>query len=179
MRYVALLRGVNVGGHNRVPKLEFKQALEELGFYEVTVYLNSGNAVFTSDSAVDGTAVQAALEAYFGFTIPTLVLPDEQIKTIASAIPAGWTNDSPRPDKSGQKSDVFYLFKEANTPDILDTIGYKPDIETMIYVDGAVIANVSRANQTKGSLQKMIGTKLYSHMTIRNVNTARKLAEIC
>lgn len=178
MRYVALLRGVNVGGKNRVPKQDFQTVLEGLGFRDVVIYLNSGNAVFTSDDVVESRDVQTALEEYFGFAIPTLLLPGDKVQKIAETIPLDWTNDAPRPDKSGQKSDVLYLFDEINTPNILDDIGYKSDIEKMIYVDGAVITNVSRANQSKGSLQKLIGTELYSHMTIRNINTARKLAEL-
>jgi uncharacterized protein (DUF1697 family) len=178
MRYVALLRGVNVGGNNRVPRLEFQSVLGGLGFYDVTIYLNSGNAVFTSDNTVEPGVVQLALETHFGFAIPTLVIPGSKMQSIAAAIPAEWTNDTPRPDKSGQKSDVLYLFDDINTPDILNKIGYKPDIETMIYVDGAVIANISRSNQLRGSLQKLIGTHPYSRMTVRNVNTARKLSDI-
>lgn len=178
MRFVVLLRGVNVGGNHRVPKADFQLVLEKLGFRDVTIYLNSGNAVFTSDHQPISGKVQSALEDYFGFPIPTLILSGDQVQQIADAIPSDWTNDSPRPDKSGQKSDVLYLFDQANTPQVLDEIGYKPDIEQMIYVNGAVLANISHANQTKGSLQKLIGTKLYSQMTIRNVNTARKLAEI-
>ena len=178
MKYAALLRGVNVGGNHRVPKAEFQAVLEGLSFRDVTIYLNSGNAVFTADENVDSSAVQLALESFFGFTIPTLILPGETIQKIAKAIPDDWTNDTPRPDKSGQKTDVLYLFDEINTPNIFDELGYKSDIEKMIYVDGAVIANISRANQSRGSLQKLIGTKLYSKVTIRNVNTARKLAEL-
>ncbi|MNT71868.1 hypothetical protein D3C72_2104060 [compost metagenome] len=49
MKYVALLRGVNVGGSHRVPKAEFRSVLEGLGFQDVEIYINSGNAIFTSD----------------------------------------------------------------------------------------------------------------------------------
>lgn len=48
----------------------------------------------------------------------------------------------------------------------------------MMYVKGAVIATVTRKNQTRYSLLKVIGTGLYGYMTVRNVNTARKLAEL-
>lgn len=178
MKYVALLRGVNVGGHHRVPKAEFQAVLESLGFSDVVIYLNSGNAVFTSEYEPKCEKVQAVLEKHFGFDIPTLLLPGERLKAIAAAIPAKWTNDTPRPDKSGQKSDVLYLFDDINTPDILDKLGHKPEIESMLYVDGAVLANITRANQLKGSLQQLVGSKLYSQMTVRNVNTARKLAEL-
>lgn len=173
MKYVVLLRGVNVGGNHRLPKVEFQEVLESLGFEDVVIYINSGNAVFSSGSEPKVSEVQTALERHFGFDIPTLILSGEKIKAIAAAIPEDWTNDAPRPDKSGQKSDVLYLFDEANVPDILEKLGHRPEVETMIYVDGAVLANISRLNQSKYSLLKLMGTPLYKQMTIRNVTTAK------
>lgn len=178
MKYVALLRGINVGGNHRVPKSEFQSVLEGLGFRDVVIYINSGNAIFTSDAEPKAVEVQAALEVHFGFNIPTLILPGEKIEAIAAAIPTNWTNDPPRPDKSGQKSDVLYLFDEVNSPDILEKIGYRPEVETMMYVDGAVLANVPRANQSRYSLLKVVGTPLYRQMTVRNIASAKNLAEI-
>lgn len=178
MRYVALLRGVNVGGNHRVPKGEFQAVLESLGFHDVVIYINSGNAVFTSDTRPDAVYVQAALESHFGFSIPTLVLSGKKVQAIAAAIPPSWTNDSPKPDKSGQKSDVLYLFDDVNTLDVIERLGYKSEIETMIYVDGAVLANVSRENQSRYSLLRVVGTPLYRQMTVRNIATAKKLAEL-
>ncbi len=178
MKYVALLRGINVGGNNRVPNAELKAVLESLGFQDVIIYINSGNAVFFSDKEPRASEVQAALEQHFGFAIPTLVLSGKKIQTIAAAIPSGWTNDTPKPDKSGQKSDVMYLFDDINASDVLEKLGHKPEVETMIYVDGAVVANISRKNQTKYSLLRIVGTPLYKQMTIRNITTAKKLAEL-
>lgn len=177
-RYVVLLRGVNVGGNHRLPKAEFRSVLENLGCEDVEVYINSGNAVLTHDHMPPVETVQAALERHFGFTIPTLVLPGQQIKAIADAIPHAWTNDSPKPDKSGNKSDVLYLFDDVDTADTITQLGHKPEVEEMIYVEGAILTSVSRANQAKGSLQKLVGTKLYSRVTIRNITTAKKLAEL-
>lgn len=178
MRYVALLRGINVGGNHRVSKTEFQAVLEGLGFDNIVTYINSGNAVFSSDHEPKAGDVQAALEAHFGFTIPTLIVSGEKIQAIAAKIPSDWANDAPRPDKSGQKSDVMYLFDEVNTPAVLEKIGYRPDVETMLYVDGAVLANIARVNQTKYSLLRIVGTPLYRQMTIRNIATAKKLAEL-
>lgn len=177
-RYVALLRGVNAGGKRRVPQAEFRAVLEGLGFEDVTIYINSGNAIFTSDRPPVASEVQVALEAHFGFDISTLILSGDRVRSIADAIPPEWSNDSPKPDKSGYKSDVIYLFDGVNSPNIIDQIGYRPDIETILYVDGALLTTVSRANQARGSLQKLIGTKLYQRMTIRNITTAKKLAEL-
>lgn len=176
MKYVALLRGVNVGGGHRVPKAAFAQVLESLGFNDVVIYINSGNAVFASDTLPQSQKVQAALEEFFGFPIPTLIVPARQLQAIARAIPNEWTNDPPKPDKSGQKSDVLFLFPEVNSPETITRAGYRPDVETMLYVDGAILANVSRKNQSKYSLARIIGTPLYQQMTVRNITTVKKLA---
>lgn len=178
MKYVALLRGINVGGNHKVPKAELQKVFEDLGFHDVVIYINSGNVIFASDHQPKVDEVRTALVSHFGFDIPTLILSGEKIKTIAAAIPSGWTNDAPKPDTSGYKSDVVYLFDEVNIPDVLQHIGYRPEVETMVYVDGAVLANVSRANQTKYSLLRVVGTPLYRQMTIRNIATAKKLAEL-
>jgi uncharacterized protein (DUF1697 family) len=178
MKYVALVRGINVGGNHRVPKTEFQAVLEGLGFRDVVIYINSGNAVFASDTQPKAADVQAALEKHFGFDIPTLILSADKVKAIAAAIPPEWTNDAPKPDKSGQKSDVLYLFDDVNAPDIIEKLGHRPEVETMIYVDGAVLANISRKDQSRYSLLRLMGTPLYRRMTIRNITTAKKLAEL-
>lgn len=176
--FVVLLRGVNVGGSRRVLKQEFVDVLKAAGCEQVHTYINSGNAVVSAAEPLTVDAVQEALESHFKFEIPTLMLPAAQAVSIAQAIPAHWTNDPPRPDKSGYKSDVLYLFDDIDSPEVLDTMGYRPEIETMHYLPGAVVTSISRANQSRGSLQKVIGTKLYGQMTVRNINTARKLAEL-
>ena len=178
MKYVILLRGVNVGGKHRVSKADLKSSLESLAFQDVQVYINSGNAVFTAVTKPDPIEVRQMLEKRFGFTIPILLLTGKEVCSIATAIPPEWTNDVIQSDKSGQKSDVLYLFETIDTPEILTKLGYDSKIESMLYVKHAVITTISRVNQTKGSLQKIVGTKLYANMTIRNVNTARKLAEL-
>jgi uncharacterized protein (DUF1697 family) len=95
MKYVALVRGINVGGNHRVPKAEFQAVLEGLGFRDVVIYINSGNAVFASDTQPKAADVQAALEKHFGFDIPTLILSADKVRAIAAAIPPEWTNDAP------------------------------------------------------------------------------------
>lgn len=159
-KYVALLRGINVGGNHSVPKLVLRETFEKAGFQNVITYINSGNVVFESDIKPEANEIQVLLEKQFGFTIPTLVVSGKKIQRIAAAIPKDWTNDSPKPDKSGQKSDVLYLFEDINTPDILEKIGYDSKLETMLYIDGAVLANITRLNQSRSSLLKVVGSSL-------------------
>jgi len=173
MKYVLLLRGINVGGNNRVEMARLKSLLESIGHTNVITYINSGNVVFEASSLPDRSFIEKALEKEFGFSVPALIVTGEDIVRIARAIPSKWQND-----KDNEKSDVLYLFEEIDTPQIIKEIGVKPEIETFTYVGGALLTNISRKNQSKGSLLKLIGTPLYKQMTIRNITTAKKLAEL-
>ncbi|MFZ1458949.1 MAG: DUF1697 domain-containing protein [Candidatus Saccharimonadales bacterium] len=172
MKYVALLRGINAGGNRRVPMAELREIFTDMGFTDVTTYINSGNVVFSAQSKPSAEVIRKKLEATFQFEIPLLVLSAEHIRRIAEAIPKEWQNDTV------QKSDVIYLFPDIDSPDIINSIGYRPEFETIHYVSGALISNGTRENRPKSSLVKLIGTPLYRRMTIRNVTTARKLAEL-
>lgn len=75
-RFVALLRGVNVGKGNKVPMAEFRATLEGLGHGSVRTLLNSGNVVFTSTSRSAGRlaeAIATAVDERFGFSAPVIV----------------------------------------------------------------------------------------------------------
>ena len=75
-RYVALLRGINVGKSKRVPMAELRSVLEGLSYTEVRTLLNSGNAVFaarTGTAAAHARKIAAALMHTFGFDVPTVV----------------------------------------------------------------------------------------------------------
>ncbi|QQS21871.1 DUF1697 domain-containing protein [Candidatus Saccharibacteria bacterium] len=172
MKYVVLLRGINVGGNRKVPMADLRAVFEGMGFADVVTYINSGNVVFSAQTAPVASAIKARLEKAFGFDIDTLVLSQAEVVSVAKAIPDEWLNDAE------QKSDVLYLFADIDSSDIMSSIGFRPEFETIHYVPGALITNVSRKYQSKSSLLKLVGTPLYRRMTIRNVTTARKLAEL-
>lgn len=170
MKYVVLLRGINVGGNRKVPMAQLKLAFMSMHFTEVTTYINSGNVIGSAPFVPDARAIEDELERVFGFVIDVLVLTADELVSVARAIPNEWQNDT------AQKSDVVFLFDDADSPAITQTIGYRPEFEAMQYVPHALITNISRQNQPKSSLLKLMGTPLYKRMTIRNVTTVRKLA---
>lgn len=173
MKYAALLRGINVGTTKRIDMKHLKALFEGLGFVNVTTYINSGNVRFESDELVEN--IRASLDACFrselGFEVPTIVKTLEEMQLIAAEIPTEWQNDTE------QRTDVAYLFDEIDYIDTIDKFPFKRDFVDVRYVKGAVIWNISRENYNKSQLNKLIGHKLYQFMTIRNVNTARRLAE--
>ncbi len=174
MRYVALLRGINVGGNNRVEMSRLREVFEKLGFIDVVTYINSGNVVFDSPKEQEQlvSIIENAVKQEFGFLVPTVVRSRLQIEEICKQLPDIWLNNA------DMKCDILFLWPPADTPDIVEQLGIKPEIEDTIYVPGVLLWRANRDNVTKSGLIRVIGTKLYKQMTIRNCNTVRKLHQL-
>ncbi|UUZ86292.1 DUF1697 domain-containing protein [Paenibacillus sp. P26] len=175
MVYTALLRGINVGGNNKVDMKILKKSFELAGMKNVVTYINSGNIIFTTSGHSKHDIAQILEEAIlntFGLQIKVLVLSLEDMKKVMSSLPESWTND----DK--MRSDILFLWEDINDESVLDKLRFKPEIETVKYAPGAILWAIDKINVTKGSMTKLIGTKLYQQMTIRNVNTTRKIYEL-
>ena len=175
MVYVALLRGINVGGKNKVEMKQLKDALEEAGMTSVRTYINSGNAIFSSSIRARSQLVdslEGAISQRFGFHIDVLVRDVKSMQKVVKAIPNNWTNDQ------NSKCDVMFLFDDVDRPSVLKQAQFKPEIEDVRYVRGAVIWRADRKNVTRSAYMKLVGTPLYKRMTVRNCNTTRKLLQL-
>ena len=175
MIYVALLRGINVGGKNKVDMGKLKATFEDARMRDVTTYINSGNVVFKDDRRKPATiakALEKAIEADLGFRIEVLLRDLPAIKKLLKALPKRWTNDAT------MRCDVLFLWDKFDRKDVLQELNIKPEIEDVRYVPGAILWRVDRSNVMKSRLPKIIGTDLYKGMTIRNANTVRKLGEL-
>lgn len=171
MKYILLLRGVNVGGNRKVEMQKLKNLLELLGYQNVSTYLNSGNAFFESSKSVPvlQKEIEKNLAKTFGFLIQILVKSQKEMVRIAKTIPDSWQKDSE------QKTDIAYLFPEIDNKRIIEQLPIKKEFLDIRYTKGALYWNVELKDYNKSHLGKIIGHKLYQFMTIRNVNTARFL----
>lgn len=172
MTYIALLRGINVGGNSRVAMSRLKILFEELGFTDVKTYINSGNVIFSSteeDQEQLSRQIEKAIEGEFSFGVPTIVKTADQLKIIAEAIPEEAKNDG------DMKCDVLFLWDEVDSPDVLKDLSPREGIDQIKYVPGAIIWSVKRADINKSRLLKIVGTPFYKKATIRNCNTTRRL----
>lgn len=175
MTYVALLRGINVGGKAKVSMSVLKDRLLAFGLEDVRTYINSGNVIFesrASDVLELAGGIERAIESEFGFPVGVLVLTRAQLAKIAGAVPAGWTNDET------MKCDVMFLWRDIDKPSVVKEIPHKPEIEDLRYVRGAVIHRIDKINATKSPINNMIGTDVYKNMTLRNINTVRRLNQL-
>ena len=183
MKYIALLRGINVGGKNMISMKAIVPMFESMGFKEVSSYINTGNIFFEVDKADARSKthvtnaltlterISEGLRDEFNLDVPVLVKEMDEMKAIADAIPADWIN------KENKKSDVAYLFPSVDSPDVVEALPFNQDYIRVIYTKGALLWSLNMNDYSKSRLNKLVGSKLYASMTVRNVNTARRLAK--
>jgi len=171
MKYVALLRGINVGGNNKVSMAELKAMFEDLGFSDVQTYINSGNVLFSGEQSLI-KAIEPAFIERFGFPVNFLFVDKKKLLTISEAISPNWTNNAE------QKTDVWFLWDEYANISSLELLSITKGVDEVLYVDGAIIWHVLKKYYTKSGMNDVIGTKLYKNLTARNVNTVRKLVTL-
>lgn len=171
-KYVALLRGINVGGNNKVEMSKLKACFESLGYTNVSTYINSGNVIFATkatDVPTLVTTIEKAIHKAFSLEVRVIVRDVKNIHKICKAIPPEWENDVE------QKTDVLFLWDEYDNKKSINLITTTPGVDILLYVPGAILWNVKRSDYRKSGMQKFIGSVVYKHMTARNVNTLRKL----
>lgn len=175
MVYVALLRGINVGGKNKIDMKELKEVFERSGMEGVITYINSGNVIFKDpdhSKAEIEALLEKAIEDSFSLDIKVLILSLDHYHEVMKELPDYWKNDKE------MKSDVLFLWEEIDRETVINDLTIKSNIDQVRYVPGALLWSVEKKNLTKSGLMKLAGTKLYKKMTIRNVNTTRKIYEI-
>lgn len=152
MKYIALLRGVNVDGNRRVEMKRLKDLFESFGYINVTTYINSGNVIFESETKQKmlQNEIPQKLKKEFGFEIQTLIKNDIEIKKFADAIPMDWKNDSE------QRTDVAYLFSEIDSISILDELPLENEFIDVRYIEGAIYWNLDRKNLYKSHLGMLV-----------------------
>lgn len=175
MIYVALLRGINVGGKNKLNMKELKQIFEKHGMKSVSTYINSGNIIFENNELKKSELVKVLEKAIFNeyaLNIDILIRSKTEYTVMMNTLPEYWTNDK------SMKTDVLFLSEEIDSESILNKLTIKPEIDTVLYVPGALFWSVDREKVTKSGMMKLAGSTLYKKMTLRNVNTTRQVFKI-
>jgi uncharacterized protein (DUF1697 family) len=86
-QFIILLRGINVGGHNKLPMTDLREILEGLGYESVKTYIQSGNVVLFAAAPPDNAAITAAIEKRCGFAPRVFTISAERFRAIADANP--------------------------------------------------------------------------------------------
>lgn len=172
-KYIALLRGVNVGGKAILKMADLRLALEKVGLENVQTYIQSGNVLFESSITNTSTLAQlvgTSIKKHFGIEVAVAVFSKQQWQNIIANAPAWWGKDKL------WKHNLLILLEAYDMKDVVAAIGtLKTDIEAVEEGDGVLYQSMSLKLFGRTTTGKLASNPIYKKMTIRNFNTANKL----
>lgn len=171
-KFVAFLRGINVGGNKKVPMSELKLLLEKSGFKNVKTVLASGNVIFEREDK-EIAEIQNIMEKYFGFSIPTIVVPFDVISRL--------TKSGPFQNIDITKETVCYVtLSNEKTVSTIAIPSQVPDQSfQIIHVsDVAVFSVIDKKKIKTTEVMKFLEKEFGKTITTRNYNTILKIANL-
>jgi uncharacterized protein (DUF1697 family) len=175
--YLLLLRGINVGGKNKLSMAGLKTCLEDLGCANVSTYIANGNVILQSETRPDALQGQVETVLPQRFTLDTelvkvLVLTRPQLQAIIDKKPEGFGE---QPEK--YHSDAIFLMG-ITVAEALHVFNPRQGVDRVWPGDGVIYSQRLSAERTKSRLGKIVGTPAYASMTIRNWNTTTTLLDL-
>ncbi len=175
-KFVALLRGINVGGNSIISMSDLKACFEAVGFKNVRTYINSGNVIFEApekDSAKVTDIVQKALDGAFPVKPRALILSHAQLKAVIDDAPKGFGT---KPTE--YHSDAIFFMPPLTMDEAMSVVSLREGVDQVWQgKDMLYFARLS-ARRVQSKLSKIIGTKPYKNMTIRSWSTTTKLLKL-
>jgi uncharacterized protein (DUF1697 family) len=168
--YLVLLRGVNVGGKNRVPMAALRERLEALGYSDVSTYIASGNIILSSDrrpNAIKQEIERTLPEAFdlHDELVKAVVLSREQLEAVVKNKPKGFGDDP-----STYHSDAVFLI-DIDADEAMKVFDPRDGVDRVWPGDGVIYSQRVSALRTKSRLNRIVGTPAYRSMTIRSWQT--------
>lgn len=174
--YVVLLRGINVGGKNKIPMAELRACLTEIGFSDVSTYIASGNVILKSDQQPSEIKahIEEALPQHFSLDdfVKVAVLSDHQLRAVITNKPQGFGE---QPDT--YHSDAIFLIG-ITAEEALPVFSPREGVDRIWGGDGVIYSERLSAQRTKSRLNKISSSPAYKAMTIRNWNTTTALLKL-
>jgi uncharacterized protein (DUF1697 family) len=172
-QYVALLRGINVGGNNLIKMAELKRCFEAGGFGHVATYIQSGNVLF--EAAEEGSAslaarIEAALLAPFGYQARIVLRSHAQMRAIVADAPPGFGG---QPDL--YRYDVVFLREPLTAAEAMKDLKTREGVDQAFAGDGVCYFSRLASRAAQSYLSRIIALPIYQSMTIRNWNTTTRL----
>lgn len=172
MKYLALLRGINVGGKNVLPMAKLRSMLTGAGLKNVQTYIQSGNILFDAprqskkelQSTIDGVLKKG------GYEVKSLILTANQMEKIVLAAPKLFAKD-----KKSHLCDVVFLFSPLTPTVALGSFTIRDEVDTVTKGPGVVYSSRLKSKVARSGLSKITRSPAYKNMTIRNWNTTKKL----
>lgn len=174
-KYVALLRGINVGGNNIIKMADLRACFEQMGLQDVATYIQSGNVLFSArekDTDKLVSKIERSLSKTFSYQASVVLITQPQLKKVVEAAPSEFGNNP-----TIYRYDVLFLKKPLAALEAMKSITIREGIDVVHAGENVVYFSrlISKASQSY--LNTLIKLPIYQHMTIRNWNTTTKLLE--
>ncbi|HMF39196.1 MAG TPA: DUF1697 domain-containing protein [Polyangia bacterium] len=175
MRYVALIRGINVGGKNPIRMTELKVCFEEAGMRDVATYIQSGNVVFTAGAGPAEIArrLEAAIAGRFDCRTAVMLRTQKEMETIITRAPTGFGK---QPGKF--RYDVIFLGAPLTPKEAIEKVATKPGVDQARAGDGVLYFSRLIAKSSQSQLSRLMSLPIYKSMTIRNWRTTTTLLQM-
>ena len=176
IQYLALLRGINVGGNNIIKMTDLKSCFENMGFTDVSTYIQSGNVLFKSDQSNKTrltNKIEQMLSARFNYSSCIVVVNEAQLKITVEEAPEGFGKE---PDK--YRYDVLFVKEPLSPGEIMKNLRIRDEVDRSFAGESVLYFSrlISRASQSY--LTKIITLPEYKSITIRNWNTTSRLLSL-
>ncbi len=171
--YVALLRGINVGGNNIIKMVALRAAFEALGFSDVATYIQSANVVFTARSGSKPALtkkIEAALAKTFSYDSKVVIVSAEELAAVVAEAPRGFGKQPTR-----YRYDVLFVKPPLDARAALPEVPTAPGVDEAHAGTHALYFRRVAAKATKSRLSRIVQKPIYKNLTIRNWNTTIKL----
>lgn len=177
-RYIALLRGINISGKNKISMPELKASFVERSYVDVCTHLNSGNVIFSSDetdTVVLAVRIKELIAQKFSLDIPVFVIPQNELRDLLEKSPDWWGSD----DKAVYDNLIFAI-----PPHRIETVAEKigeptAELEKVEISGNAAFWSFDRKQYAKANWWKKTALAGIGEMiTIRTANTLRKIVEM-
>lgn len=174
--YLALLRGINVGGKNIIKMADLKAIFEEMGFRDVKTYIQSGNVIFNSErtnKAELTDEIEKKLSERFKYNSIIMLRTEEELKEQLATAPADYGTDN-----ENYRYDVIFLKETITVEEAMKDITLREGIDEAFVGDNVLFFRRLFVDLTKSKLAKIVASPVYKHITIRNWRTSTKLLEL-
>src|ERR1043166_1904609 len=172
-QYVALLRGINVGGRNLIGMPALKACFEDLGFQNVRTYIQSGNVLFEapgSDQAKLTKQIEDALSKRFDYESRIVLRSRKQMKDVVAHAPVGFGSDP-----ASYRYDAIFLKEPLTAAQAMKSVRTKEGVDQAYAGKGVLYFSRLISKATQSQLARLITMPVYQSMTIRNWNTTTRL----
>ncbi len=175
MKYVALLRGINVGGRNMIKMAALASCLEQQGFTGVKTLIASGNVVFeTAERKAPKLRhqIETALSKAFGYDSRIVLRSKTQLQRTLADVPTEWKK------RKDLRCNIVFLREPLAASEALAHFKPAPGIDFVAAGRGVLYCSTLLSGVGKSRFTRVIGTPIYRQLTIRNYNTCRKIYEL-